>query len=501
MSKEQTSNSKQAAWVAIGSLFSFIVGIVSPMILSRYFDKGDYGTYKQVMYVYNTLLTIFTLGLPKAYAYFIPKYSNEYSRAIINKVTSIFFILGIVFSAFLLLCAGPIASVMKNPDLETALILFSPTPFLLLPTMGLDAIYASFRKTKYLAYYTIFTRVFTVICIVLPVVIFSGDYTHAIIGFDIASLITFVLALYLKTWPIRHENHKNTNLTYKEILSFSLPLLYASLWGLIIASSSQFFISRYFGNEVFAEFSNGFMEFPLVGMIIGSISTILLPLFSGLDKGVGMSDDVLSVWNSAMLKSAKLIFPILVFSIFFAGLIMRCMYGDMYSNSSYYFIIKNFSGLFCIIPFYPIILAIGKTKAYANVHMLIAILIVPLEWLACLICDSAIYVAIISELCHILKIGLLMKVIANYANRSIAQLVHPGMLLKLLLLSVLASIFPYIIVNTIVLNKFLLLFIGFITFIVCYYVLCKFMKVSYKDTVNGIIGENKLGKQFLRFVP
>lgn len=70
MSKEQTSNTKQAAWIAIGSFFSFIVGIVSPMILSRYFGKGDYGTYKQVMYVYNTLLTIFTLGLPKAYAYF-----------------------------------------------------------------------------------------------------------------------------------------------------------------------------------------------------------------------------------------------------------------------------------------------------------------------------------------------------------------------------------------------------------------------------------------------
>ena len=60
MSKEQTSNTKQAAWIAIGSFFSFIVGIVSPMILSRYFGKGDYGTYKQVMYVYNTLLTIFT---------------------------------------------------------------------------------------------------------------------------------------------------------------------------------------------------------------------------------------------------------------------------------------------------------------------------------------------------------------------------------------------------------------------------------------------------------
>ena len=115
------------------------------MILSRFFDKGDYGTYKQVMYVYSTLLAVFTLGLPKAYAYFLPKYATNYSRDIISKVTKIFFILGEAFSLFLLCCAGPIASVMNNPDLRSALIVFSPTPFLLLPTMGLDAIYASFR--------------------------------------------------------------------------------------------------------------------------------------------------------------------------------------------------------------------------------------------------------------------------------------------------------------------------------------------------------------------
>ena len=100
MSLGQTSNSKQAAWVAIGSFFSFIVSIISSMILSRFFDKGDYGTYKQVMYVYSTLLAVFTLGLPKAYAYFLPKYATNYSRDIISKVTKIFFILGAAFSLF-----------------------------------------------------------------------------------------------------------------------------------------------------------------------------------------------------------------------------------------------------------------------------------------------------------------------------------------------------------------------------------------------------------------
>ena len=501
MSTEQTSNSRQAAWVAIGSFFSFIVGIVSPMILSRYFDKGDYGTYKQVMYVYNTLLTIFTLGLPKAYAYFLPKYATEYSRDIISKVTKIFFVLGAVFTLFLLCFAGPIAKVMNNPDLKTALVVFSPTPFLLLPTMGLDAIYASFRKTKYLAYYTIATRVLTIICIVLPVVLFSGNYIQAIIGFDVASLFTFFLALYLKSWPVKNIQQSKSDLTYKEIFKFALPLLYASLWGMIIASANQFFISRYFGNETFAEYSNGFMELPFAGMILGGISAILLPVFSRMDNGGGMNTDTLNIWNSALLKSAKLIFPMLIFSVFFAKTIMTCMYGNLYSNSTTYFIIKNLSGLFVIIPFYPIILAIGKTKTYAHVHMLIAFVIVLAEYIVCKTCNSAIYVAITSEVCQVLKIWLLMRVIANYAHKRIVDLLYPKMLGQLLLISILASLPPFILFKVIEVNKWLTLFFSLLLFLIGYYALCWIFKISYRGIIGGFIQKESKIASLIKYIP
>lgn len=501
MSTEGTSNSKQAAWVAIGSFFSFIVGIISPMILSRFFDKGDYGTYKQVMYVYNTLLAVFTLGLPKAYAYFLPKYATEYSRDIISKITKIFFILGIAFSLFLLCCAGPIANVMNNPNLKMALIVFSPTPLLLLPTMGLDSIYASFRKTKYLAYYTIATRILTIVCTVLPVILFSGNYIHAIIGFDIASFITFFIAIYIKSWPVKNVKHQRSNLSYKEIFKFSLPLLYASFWGIIIASANQFFISRYFGNEVFAEFSNGFMELPFTGMILGSISAVLLPVFSGMDKGDGMSADTVNIWNSALLKSAKLIFPMLIFSVFFAKPIMTCMYGDLYSSSAIYFVIKNLSGLFYIIPFYPIILAIGKTKDYANVHMLIAFVIVISEYIVCKTCNSALYVAITSEVCQFIKIYLLTRVIARYAHKRVIDMILPKSMGLLLLVSMLASLPPFILFQFVKINKWLDLFLSLCIFLIDYYVLCWIFQVNYRDIFRGFICKNSKLVPIVKFLP
>lgn len=501
MSNEQTSNSQQAAWVAIGNLFSFLVGIISPMILSRFFDKSDYGTYKQVMYVYNTLLSIFTLGLPNAYAYFLPKYKKDFSRDIISKVTKIFFVLGTVFSLFLLCCAGLIADMMNNPDLKMALIVFSPTPFLLLPTMGLDAIYASFRKTNYLAYYTIATRVLTIGCIIFPVVLFSGDYIHAIIGFNIASLITFFFALYLKSWPVRNVCSTKSNLRYIDIFRFALPLLYASLWGMIIASSNQFFISRFYGTEEFAEFSNGFMEIPFVGMILGAISAVLLPVFSGMDNGNGMGNKAVIMWNATLMKSAKLIFPMLIFSAFFAEPIMTCMYGDLYSHSAVYFRIKNISSLFLIIPIYPIILSIGKNKAYANVHMIIAVAIVIAEYIVCKICDSAVYVALTSEICQLLKIFLLMQIIANYAHKKIKELMSPKPMGLLVFVSILASLPPFAIISIIEMDKWIALFVSSGFFIVDYYILCLAFKVSYCDLLSGLINKNSRLYVFTKFLP
>ena len=500
MSNKGTNNTRQAAWVVVGNLFSFMVGILSPMILSRYFDKADYGTYKQVMYVYNTLLVVFTLGLPKAYAYFIPKFERKFSKDIINKITRIFWALGLAFALLLYYGSLPISKILANQELDTALKLFAPVPLFLLPTMGLDNICASFQRTKVLALYTITTRIFTVICTVLPVLIWEGNYLYAILGFDFASLITCLFALYIKNKLTSNSIQEISALRLKDILRFSLPLLTASIWGMIISSSTQFFISRYYGNDVFADFSNGFMELPFVGMIMGAIATVLLPAFSKMDTGKGISQDTLNLWTSSLIKSAKVIFPMLIYSVFFAEIIMTCMYGNQYSASSYYFIIKNVSGLFYVIPFAPIILAIGKTKEYSRVHMFIAVIIVLFEFIAVKYTSSPIMVAVASEVCQIMKILLLFRIICSYAKSSILKLLPLSQLSKIIAQSLLSVVFPYIILTLFDMNKFMSLTVSFILFVLVYYALCFIFKTTYRDIVSSFI-KSKTAVRLIKLLP
>ena len=495
-----TNNTKQAAWVAFGSFCSYVVGIVSPMILSRYFDKADYGTYKQVMYVYNTLLAVFALGLPRAFSYFIPKRPIEQARGIISKLNIIFVILGLLFSATLYVFAPPIARLLKNENLVLALRVFSPVPALLLPTLGLEGIFASFKKTEYLAVYSVTTRCFTVLCTVIPVVLFSGSYIDAIIGFDIAAFLTCALAYFLMKKPLKGVPSVKTDITYKQVFSFSIPLLVASLWGMIISSTPQFFISRYYGSEVFADFSNGFMEIPFVGMVISAIATVLLPAFARMDQGDGMNNDVYSLWMSSMKKSAKVVFPMLVFCIFFAKLIMICLYGDIYDSSAVYFQVKTISGLFFIIPFAPILIAIGKTKVYATLHFITAILIVVFDYLVVRIFDSPILVAVASEFSRIIYLILMMGTIAKYARKSIYALLPLKDLSVILLATALAGVPSMFFCRLFAVDKFVLLGVGLLSFVILYYAVCWFLKISYKEFASSLF-PSRINNSLIRFIP
>ena len=90
------------------------------------------------------------------------------------------------------MCADLFAEFLKNPDLGVVFKNIFSCSFLMMPTMGLESILAAYKKTKILTIYTIVTRMLMLVCVVSPVIFFNGSYIQSIIGFIIASLISFL---------------------------------------------------------------------------------------------------------------------------------------------------------------------------------------------------------------------------------------------------------------------------------------------------------------------
>lgn len=479
------SNTIQTAWLGIGSLVSFSFGIVSAAILSRYLPKPEYGTYKQVLYVYNTLLIVFSLGLPKAYSYFLARAPIEEGRSIIRKMNGLLVWVGILFSLVLYCASSLFANVLNSPDLKDCLRLFSITPLFLLPILGIGSIMVTYKKAYIYTAYTVFSRLFTLLCVVTPVICFDASVHVAVGGFVFSSLLCCLSGLYLERYLFRDIKRTTTAISIREILRFSMPLSVAGLWGLIIKSANQFFISRYWGNEVFAEFSNGFIELPFATIVISAAATVLLPVFSKKVYDNSAPSSIIDLWKSVAIKSAMLIFPLTVFSFFFAEPIMIFVYGKQYADSAVYFRIIAVVNLVRIVPYAPVMLALGKSKEFARIHMLTALMIVTMEYLCVKLYPSPRVIALISVLCTIFCLGMLLRCICKSMNISVMNLIPYKSMTMLLVLSLAASVLSKAVSlhlpNVPVIQ---ILVVSFVIFAAVYLCLCKYAGISYIDILN-----------------
>lgn len=463
-----TSNSGQALWLAIANFVSFSFGIVSAAILSRFLSVEEYGSYKQVLYIYSTLLTVFTLGLPRAYSFFLARLPIEEGKSAVNRINGIFLLLGTVFSLTLLFGSSIIASILKNPDLTILLKWFSPTPLFLLPVMGLESIMATYRKASYATIYVVLSRLFTLACVVIPVLIWGGPKA-AVIGFSVASILSFIVGIVLERKPFKGVSKNKSSLRLREVIIYSLPLLFINLTSILEKAAPQFYISRYWGVSEFAEFSNGYIELPFATMVIGAVSTVLLPLFSRLSNSVIETKEIIRLWNSSFEKSVEVIYPLSIFCLFFAKEIITFLYGNNYTDAVIYFQIIIISTLTRIVPYGPIIMALNKNRQYLLIQSLTTVAV----WSACgayiIIGGNNPYViAIIATIITILYLFSLLVIVSNSLKVKIKQLIPFVMIFKTLALSCISCFMAFIILYNLNLNSFMSIIVGACIFFICF---------------------------------
>jgi O-antigen/teichoic acid export membrane protein len=492
--QNKSNNTIQAFWVGMGRLSLFAIGIVIAAILSRYFDKAEYGTYRQILYVYSTLLVIFSAGLPKVFAYFLPRYPLEQGKHIVWKVSKLLFYFGITFSIALFISSGLIAQILKNPELEIGLKCFSPIPMFLLPTLGIEGIFSTYKKTIYVAIYNIITRILMLLCIVFPVILLNGTYLVAIYGWIAVSVFSLGIAWYFKGIPFKNISFEKEKLPFKEIFSYSLPIVVASLAGIAIKSADQFYISRYFGPEIFAEFSNGFIELPFVAMITGATSTVLMPVFSKIFHQKRDSKELISSWKSALDKSALIIYPLVIFFIAYAKETVILLYSEKYVISSQYFQIKMFLNLFNIVIFAPLFFSMGKTRLYSNVHIGIAIAVWIVDYSLILIFNDPIAIAISSTGFNIFKIFFFIYLASRILKVNYFSFFPVIKLFKyfshalVIIICVKISFNYFITIESLLLN-FLISFIVFSTLLL---ISSPIIKLNYFEIIQPIINKSKI---------
>lgn len=464
------SNTIQALWVGLGYLGTFLVALGSAMVLSRYLSKNEYGTYRQIIYIYTLLQGVFAAGLPSAYSYFLPKLDLSQGKRLSKLLLLFFVILGALLSLVFYLGAPLLASALDNPALADNLRLFSPIPFFLIPTLGIEGLFTAVRKTEQLLAYNITTKFFMFFCLISPVLFWEPSIDKIIYGWIVSAVFSFVMALVFKNRPFKSVKSSRLPFKVSAIFKYTIPIMLTSYITVLQKSADQFFISRYYGESAFAEYSNGFFEIPFVGMIVGAVSAVMIPIFSGAGNDTLKLQNAVTSWRNALEKCIYLIYPLLCACFVFATEVIVLIYGEKYESSVLYFKLALFLNFFNIVLINPIIIALGKTKFYLSYNIICAILIWLTKYLTVLLTDSPYAVAVVSVANSILLIIIPYIYINKLLNISLISKHQIMSIVKIVSISFACALVSWWFVNILNITQHILIDISFkcLVFIVLY---------------------------------
>jgi len=325
------SRSFKVAILSSGKFLVTLTGLISIAVLSRLFTKEDYAAYRQTLLAYAFVAPLLALGLPQALYYFIPR-DRKNSRSILTGNLLLLFLMGGIFTAAVW-CGGNqlLARRFNNPAISRLLLIYSPYAMLALPVSTISACLMSCDRVKILAIYNVASRILTVVFIIGLVLIWRTPKA-SISATVLAELVIFIPAIILmyRATAGTAMGLNKTNLWGQ--IKFSVPLGIASMIGIISMNLDKVIVSSMCTPEQFAVYVNGAMEIPLIGIMTGSVTAVLLPDIVRLYKE-GNKAAALELWKRAAVKCAMILLPVMCFLMFMAPEVIRVLFSAKYSES------------------------------------------------------------------------------------------------------------------------------------------------------------------------
>lgn len=328
------SDKKNAILFVFITGFNTLLNFIFAPYISRAFTVFENGTYGQVLLVSNLMVMIFSLGISNIYSILLIENKDEFNKVFSN-------------STFLLVIAGILGSIIQviigifsqdifNNNIYEYLLIFSVNTFfgILSSTLTLQLIYLG--KTTGLLIITILLNLLKIILSVLAIQYFKS-FSLFIFFLSLIAFLNY-LCLFLLT-PKPKRKFEKINIGYcKIILHESYPYLILSFLGYTILYVDGWMLSKLMSTNDYAIYRNGAIEIPFIANIYTSFSAVLLNKLSLL-KQENKIREIFEIKKKTTQTIAIITFPIVIFLIFNADVLIPLYLSNKYSKSSIVFAI------------------------------------------------------------------------------------------------------------------------------------------------------------------
>jgi O-antigen/teichoic acid export membrane protein len=331
------------------------------ILLVRLVSQEIFGTYRQVYLVYGFIGGLMTLRLSNSLYYFLPKYGKNGRRVILGQTILQTAIIAGMISITMWICSTPVSILFDNSQLKQLIRVFSPYPLAAEVLNLVPAYMISLERPLRGGIYAAAASILRM-CIAVSIFALGGEIIQVIL---VTVVIVGLIAMIGCVDMIRlspQGSWKFTKSSVVEQFSYTWPLWLTATVGIISLQFGKLVISASFTPDVYAIYSVGAIELPIVGLVTGSLATAIMPnLVIAVDKGT--IQQALSIWKEAVRKGSFFVLPCFVFFLVFGQDFIILLYGKNYSMAAWPFLILLFILPLRVAVYGPLLRAIGDTRS------------------------------------------------------------------------------------------------------------------------------------------
>ena len=315
-----------------GSILTALVSIFSGIVLTRLLSQHDVGTYRQAVLAMTFAVPFVMLGLDRVLFTFLPKETENPRATLVENLTWLMMAGGLLSSFALLGGNHLLAKRFDNPALAPLLAWFGLYALFFIPAAAVSAGLLARQRTRTLAVYNVTSRVINFIFVV-GLVWFWRTPGAALLGVLAGTILNCLTGMWLMWHACPGTNWRPSAAGMRRQLLFAIPLGLASLMGTLTITMDQMIVSLRCTPADFAVYTVGAMEIPLISIITGSITSVVLVDYARFYQA-GRLDEVVRLMQTAMSRSALILLPTMMLFWVLAPNLMQLLYGSAYAKAA-----------------------------------------------------------------------------------------------------------------------------------------------------------------------
>jgi O-antigen/teichoic acid export membrane protein len=346
-----------------GRSLAFAGTFLIPVVLARVFDQTEFGTYKQFFLLWSSFYALGQFGMAESLFYFLPRAPRKAGPYAANSLLSLTMVGGLCL--WLLQAGGTALSAwMGNQDLSAYMGLIGLFLALTMASAMLEIVMVARKQYLRAALTYGLSDLVRAACLILPALLWRR-LEWVFVGAVVFAALRLGAALAYLGREFRGGLRPDAA-ALKAQLAYVVPFGAAVVIDVVQTYFHQYAVSHVFGAAIFAVYSVGCLNIPLVDLVTNPMSNVMM-VRMGEAMGEGRGAEVVALWHDTTRKLALLLVPLVAFLLLTGRELIVLLFTEAYLPSVPVFMICSTGILWSALN------TDGVLRAYADTRFLLAL--------------------------------------------------------------------------------------------------------------------------------